>query len=244
LREWPQIAWTFECVAKPLFVEMRKIDHDAELVAGLDQSLAGIGQARSGVGRRRETERHAVAESVRAAPDDAERAQARRMQHVEHRQFGVDRLDAFNMEHRRDRPLRHRISHVASAAADGERRRSFQPEQDRGHGDGGSERVGARNFGRQGLGIARRRWNRTALGFLDRRRKDREHAASKAALFRARQVDVPTLRSLDEQLLNIRVLRLIEPEQRIVVAVEDGNEVGLGHQGIIRFDWSGGNIPT
>lgn len=36
---------------------------------------------------------------------------------------------------------------------------------------------------------------------------------------------------LNEQLFGVRVLRLVEPEQRIVVAVEDGNEVGFGHGG-------------
>ena len=49
------------------------------------------------------------------------------------------------------------------------------------------------------------------------------------------------LRPLDEQLFDIGVFRLIEPEQRVVVAVEDGDEIGFGHQGAIHFKWWAGD---
>ncbi|MGC3974953.1 MAG: hypothetical protein QM771_11290 [Nitrospira sp.] len=120
LREWPQIACTLEWVAtsgaslklrdvaKTLLVEMRQVDHDLQLIAGLDQRLAGIGEARPGVGRGGEAERHAIAEGVGPAPDDAQRTQPGGMKHVEHGKPGIDRLDALDMEHGRDRALGHR----------------------------------------------------------------------------------------------------------------------------------------
>ena len=47
----------------------------------------------------------------------------------------------------------------------------------------------------------------------------------------ARQVDMAARRPVDEQLFDICFLGLIEPEQRVVVAVEDGDEIGFGHRG-------------
>ena len=84
---------------------MREVDQDAQLVAAPDQRLAGLGQARPGVGRARELERHAVAERVRPAPDQAERAQPGLVEDLERIQPRVDRLGALDVEDHRQHAL-------------------------------------------------------------------------------------------------------------------------------------------
>ncbi len=88
-------------VVEALFVQVRQVDHDLELVALADQRLAGIGQAGAGVGVAGIAERHAVAEDGRAAPDRAERAQAGGVPDVQRVKIGADRLGAFHMHDRR-----------------------------------------------------------------------------------------------------------------------------------------------
>ena len=63
-------------VAEARLVQVRDVDHHAELVAGADELAARRREAGTRVRRPREAERHAVAERVRAAPDDPERAQS------------------------------------------------------------------------------------------------------------------------------------------------------------------------
>ena len=131
-------------IAESLLVEMRKVDLDLQPVAGLDQFLAGIGQPVAGIGRGGEAERHAVAEGVRPAPDDAERAQAGGVKHLQHGEIGVDRLGALDMEHGGELFLLHRGANVGGAAADIQSTGLFQPEQDRSHADRGIDGGGAR----------------------------------------------------------------------------------------------------
>ena len=85
-------------VADGRVIGVRPFEHDPELVTGFNERLSGVGQARSGIRRRREAERHAMAENVRAAPDRAERAQARGVQDV-HDRDGDRRVGVPAVEH-------------------------------------------------------------------------------------------------------------------------------------------------
>ena len=182
-------------VPKALLVQMREVDQDPELVAGLDQRLALIGQARAGIRRAREAERNAVAENVRPAPDRAERAQARLVEHFEH---------AGNRGRSARRPRSAAPSPCApastlariSAALRQTRTRAVRPprdaEEERDHLQRDALRVGQLRRRRQrhvvGRGL-RIMSSRSPSGSSDGH-EDGEEAADEAAGLRARQVEM------------------------------------------------------
>ncbi len=105
-------------IPKTFFIEMRQVDHDAQPIADADQRFAEVGQAGAGIGRRRTAERHAVAEHIRPAPHRAERAQPRRVEHVEQIEIRIDRFGAFDMQHRRQYVIGNRTLDIAGGAAE------------------------------------------------------------------------------------------------------------------------------
>ena len=107
----------FGNVPETAFVEMRQIDQNPQLVAGADQRLAEIGQARADIGRRRTAERHAVAERIRPAPDRTERAQPRRVKHVQKLESRINRFGALDMQHRRQHVIGETALDIAGIAA-------------------------------------------------------------------------------------------------------------------------------
>ena len=131
-------------VPEAAFVQMRQIDQNPQPVAGADQRLAELGQTGAGIGRRRTAERHAVAERIRPAPDRAERAQPRRIQHVQDLEIRVDGLGAFDMKHRRQHVIGEAAFDVADSAADAKAplRLPLDPEQQRRHGEDDPLRLG------------------------------------------------------------------------------------------------------
>ena len=141
-------------VPEAALVEMRQVDQDFQPVAGADQLLAEIGQAGPDVGRRRTAERHAVPEHVRPAPHRAERAQPGLMQHVERLELRVDRLGAFDMQHRGQRAGVDAMADVVDGAADADPsvRLALDAEQDRRHA---RSRRPARSARSSGGGTAR-----------------------------------------------------------------------------------------
>ncbi len=80
-------------------VQVRQIDHDAQRVAATDERLAGFREPRADVGRAGIPEGHPMRESVRAAPDGTDRAQARGMKDLERIEARVDGLGPLDVEH-------------------------------------------------------------------------------------------------------------------------------------------------
>ena len=87
-------------VPEALRVEVRDVDEDPQLAARADQRAARVGQPRALVGRAGEAERDAGRERVRPAPDEAERAQAGRVEHEQLVERRPDRLGALGVQHR------------------------------------------------------------------------------------------------------------------------------------------------
>ena len=90
-------------IPKALFGDVREIDENLHLVAGVTSFSPAARQAVAEIGRGGKLEGHAMAENVVAAPDRPERAQARRVQHLQKIQIVVDGLAALEMKHHRQR---------------------------------------------------------------------------------------------------------------------------------------------
>ena len=194
-------------VPEPALVEVREVDEDPELVARLHERAAGVREPGADVGggdgRR---ERDAVAEGVRPAPRDAERAQAARVQVGQVAQPGLDRLGALDVHDGLDRAGQ---LEVGGLAHDAQRALRFEREQ---LVDGRvrrrlRERVRDRGLGRRvraALGV-----EREAAGVLG---EDREEAAREPARAGTRQIEVALVGAVRERTLL---------EQHVVVSVED-----------------------
>ncbi len=224
-------------VPEALLVQMREVDHHAEPVAGLDEGAAVIGQARPGVGARRIAERDAVAEHVRAAPDRADRAQARLVEHVEQAQVRIDRLGALDMHDRGEgaalvalADLR-RAAHHLDLAAGG----ALDAQEQRGHVQGRALRLRDPHLRRQRHVVLRPRHHRVdveALLVLGGR-EDGEEATGKAARPHPRPVEMAGGVAFEEGPLRVRAAAAHESQENVVVAVEDGNE-GRRHEKPVR----------
>jgi hypothetical protein len=88
-------------VLEPGAVQVREVDEDSEAVARAHERLPVVGQAGTRVGRGGVHEGHARRIAVRAAPREAERAQAA---FVPRRELVLpaDRLRALEVQHRED----------------------------------------------------------------------------------------------------------------------------------------------
>ena len=75
----------------------------------------------------------------------------------------------------------------------------------------------------------RRRFAAGAIFSLRRRHKDREQAAGKSSLERLGKIQMTLLLALQKRRHRIRAAAHVQPEQDVVVAVEDRNALGRGH---------------
>jgi hypothetical protein len=198
-------------------VEMAEVDRDAELTAAAHQPLAGLGEPRPGVGRRRELERDAVRERVRAAPDEPERAQAGRVPDLERIEVGVDRLRALEVEHDAERLAGQAGVEVGGVADEPDRAvRGFeQPEQPR--AERADRAGGLLPVDRRGVGdlvAAGRTLDVPVAG----RRQHGEHARGEPARAGARDRDRGGLLVEDRR---VGRALLVEVAEHVVVAVDD-----------------------
>jgi hypothetical protein len=91
-------------VPEAALVQVREIDEDPHAVARPHELAARGRQARTGVRRAGEPERYTLGEGVGTAPDEAEGAQARTIEHLEGVELGIDRVRALEVEDRGHRP--------------------------------------------------------------------------------------------------------------------------------------------
>ncbi len=169
-------------------------------------------------------ERDAVAEDGRPAPDEAERAHAGRVEHLELVEVGADGFGALHVEHHREHVVGVGGFHLGGGPADA-------------HGAGGPaldpERDGKlRQRHREGallafpldLGHVRRTVGRGlpefgGIAVALRRHEGREDAAGHAALGRAAEVDVAVGSLAEEDGAGAVLAR--QAQQRVVVAIKD-----------------------
>jgi hypothetical protein len=214
-------------IVEALFIEVRQIDHDPELVAGPDQVLAGIGQPWSGVRIAGKAERDAVAEYGRTAPDRAERAQTHGVEGVERVEVGSDGFRTLHVHDRGDGAGFHAGAEVGRAAADLERTFGgpLHPHQMPGHGDGRCLGLGCRHQRGQRQVIGRHVHHRLVIGricFRRRRNVDGEEAAGETGLLHPRKIEMSFLPLFQPE--GFAPLRLMQQtQQEIIVAVKERN---------------------
>ena len=208
-------------VPEAALVQVGEVEHDPEPVAGPDELPARRGEPRARVGRGGDAERDALAERVRAAPDEPERAKTALVERLEPAEVRVERLGALEMEDRSDPVALDTCRELGGGAHDahGAARRGLDREQ----------QLDLR-FG-EALCVVRveRRERRDlpAAGPIDdellesrvARDVDGEEAAREAARARPRQVEVLGDAAVEEPLGP--GAGAPEREQRIVVPVED-----------------------
>lgn len=203
------------------FVKVRKVDHDIQRIATPDEGKPVIGQAIADIWRRREPKRHPFAEDRRAAPDRADRAQAGRMQHIEHVQVGVDRFGAFNMKDRRQLSLLEGRSYVGHAFAYVKGPEAFELAQN----------GNLRGHHRQCVATIDRLWQRKVIRvlrhFLElqiriawRRHENRKEPTTEAACPALVQVD-SAITSFQEGVGPCHPARAIELQKDIVMAIKN-----------------------
>ena len=213
-------------IPKALFGDVREVDEDLHFVAGADELFTGRGQAVAGIGPAGKLERDAMAENVVPAPDRSERAQARRIQHLQKMQIAVDGFGAFEMKHHRQRSTLDRRMDLGGRLAkrDGALRSPDNPHQDRqltGDGfpclfDGKRSRKRHRILAARHLLAQRRKiaW---------RRRVHREQTADEGSGPGLFQVDMAGVFAIKEIGHHVAGFRLVKTQQNIVVAVENGD---------------------
>ena len=202
-------------VAEARLVQVRDVDHHAQLVAGADELAARWREAGTRVRRPREAERDAVAERVRAAPDDPERAQPALVPRVEVPESGLDRLRALEMQdragllagetalqlgdrpHEEEIPLRDRRDLVRDALGALERQRLLH-----------------RHL--VALGGAHDERARIGRGSVLGRDEDGEEAGGDPALAHPRQIEAALVVAFAQ-----RAAGPPDAQQRVVVAVDD-----------------------
>ena len=224
-------------VPKAALIEVRQIDQNPQPVAGADQRLAEIGQTGAGIGRGRTAERHAVAEHIRPAPHRPKRAQPRCVQHVKQFEIRIDCFGAFDMQHRRQRAVGEAAFDIGNSPANTNApvRLPLDPEQQRRHGKHHALRFSGIDSRRRRIvtddaaGLLRSRFAVGAIFPFRRRHEDREQAAGKSSLERLGKIQMALLLALQKRRHRIRTAAHMQPEQDVVVAVEDRNGLGWGH---------------
>ena len=200
-------------------------------------SLPSVGEARSGIGRRRTKERHAMPERIRPAPDRTERAKSGCIQHVEQLEVRVDRLRALDMKDRRQHAVGEACS-MSSTLRQMRTRpcdsRSMRSRSDSMLKTARLRRASARRPAATEASLRRRRKVRLAIARSpDARRgnEDREQASREAALPRHRKIELALGLPVEERTGGFRAAAPMEPQQNVVVAVEDRHTAGR-RQGI------------
>ena len=105
-------------VPEPTFIKVRQINQNLQPVAGANQFLAEVRQTWSRVGRGGTTERHAMPERIRPAPNGAKRAKSRLVQDVQELEIRVDCFRAFDMKNGRQDGVLQALLDIVDIAAD------------------------------------------------------------------------------------------------------------------------------
>ncbi len=107
-------------IPKPGLIQMRQVDHDAQIVASFDQTQSMIRQSRADVGRTGKAEGYAVAKDGRTAPDRSDGSQPRLIQHLKRVHIGVNRFGPFDMKDRGDLSRANGLSKLGCRSANGQ----------------------------------------------------------------------------------------------------------------------------
>ena len=219
LREWGQMAWTFECVAtsgaseslwtsqKPFSLRCERSIMMRSSLQALDQGAAVVGQARARVRARRKrngTPWPKMFERLQTGP--IERSPAL-VEHVEHAQVRVDRLRALDVEDRGEHARIDAAADLGRRAADLHLplRCPFDPQQQGGHVQVTCWPSVERQQGRQGHVVLRPRHQLVdADAAVVGGHEDREETAREAAGAHARPVQVADVVALQEGALRRR----------------------------------------
>ncbi len=194
-------------------------------------AAAGIGEPHARVELRLGQHRRAVTEGVRPGPDEAERAQAGGVQHLERVEIRVDALGAFDMRQDSDASLFYGAANGGGVGADRQvgRQLAGEPAHPGEHGQREADRALLWHGGE-----VRRVAGVEIVPALDSGgREHGEEPAGKPAAPRPLQVDVQPLRARCEVMGLAAPGTQLELQQRVVVAVEDRHEVR--HQGILHI---------
>ena len=222
-------------IIKALFVQMRQVDHDAQLIAFLDQSLARRRQPRPGVGATGAAERHTMAEHSRAAPHRADTAQAHGVKGVQGVKVGVNGLGPFQMHDAEDDAVGHAGFDLGNRAADLELGwgKPLHRQQMPGHGERCGLRCGMVDQVGQGEAVGRvvkHRLEIRLIGSGGRGDINRKEPPREMARLHARQVHMALAVAVQPD--GIAVLRVMqEPQQEVVMAVDEGEGHGWAFGG-------------
>src|SRR6266567_4049360 len=85
-------------IPEALFIDVRKVKHDAQPVAGTNQVPSSRCQTWPGVRRVREFERDAVSKGIGTAPDNAKRAQSCLVEHLKGIEVCIDCLSPLEVK--------------------------------------------------------------------------------------------------------------------------------------------------
>lgn len=220
-------------IIEALFVQMRQVDHDAQLVAFLDEGLARRGQPRPGVGAAGVAKRHAVAKHGRTAPHRANAAQAHGVKGVQGVKVGVDGFGTFHVHDAEDDVLGHAGFDLGDGGADLESMRGEPLDRQQMPGFGQCNRLGGGVVDQvgQGQGIGRvikHRLKIRLIGQVGGRDINRKEPTREVPLCHTRQVKVALAVALQPD--GVAVLRVVEEaEQKVVMAVDEGE----GHGGAL-----------
>ena len=149
------------------------------------------------------------------------------MQHVERVEIRADRLGAFDVQHGGEDAAVLGRADLGDAAADRTRalRGALDPQQHRRHAEGRGLRLGDRQRARQRHVVGRLAHQPHVVDAeLPRRREDREQAAEQAARRAFGRSRWPAVAAVEEgRRAAVGIAPLPEAQQRVVVAVEDGD---------------------
>ena len=178
-----------------------------------------------------------------------------RVEHVQQLEIRVDRLGAFDMQHRRQHVVGEAAFDIAGIAADANAALRF-PLDPVAAATTMAKTVALRlrriDRGRRRIvaddaaGFLRRRFAAGAVVAFRRRHEDREQAAGKSALARLGQIQMALVLALQEGRDRLRAGAPMQPQQHVVVAVEDGNGLGRGHlrSFVIKFPPNRKTLPN
>ena len=103
-------------VPETLFIDVRHVRDNAQLIARSHQRFASVCQAWPGVGRMRKQVRHTFPEVVWPAPHWTERTESSGIEYLECIKTRIDRLGAFEMDDRGERSVCHCPLHLVESS--------------------------------------------------------------------------------------------------------------------------------
>lgn len=116
-------------ITEPLFIEVRDIDHDTQLVTGGHKAQPILRKTDADVAGGRIPERHSLSEDCRSAPDRTEGPQASAMKYVQRVKITVDRFGTLHVQHGSDYTFFHALPNRSNITANPERTGILKREQ-------------------------------------------------------------------------------------------------------------------